>query len=207
MFLDTGDGVVFLGDYGPWYSPQSKQFSLDKKAARRVLEGTLRTYAELEGKDLKEIFVHCRSTINREAFEGYSEACPDGVRLVGIRVRRDSDRPGFRLYRLGRMPVLRGTMLRLDERSCYLWASGFKPRIGTYDGYDVPIPLRIDVQYGQVPIEEVASDILALTKLNYNTCKIGESEPVTIRYSDAVGEILVSNPDIKTASPKFKFYI
>ena len=46
-----------------------------------------------------------------------------------------------------------------------------------------------------------------LTKLNYNTCKLGDSEPVTVGFSDAVGEILVSNPKTVRPNPSFKFYI
>ena len=34
MFLDTGDGIVFLGEYGPWYSPEDNQFHLARPAAR-----------------------------------------------------------------------------------------------------------------------------------------------------------------------------
>jgi hypothetical protein len=56
-------------------------------------------------------------------------------------------------------------------------------------------------------LEQVATDILSLTKLNYNTCKLGDSVPVTIGFSDAVGEILIANPGIKKISPSFKFYI
>jgi hypothetical protein len=53
----------------------------------------------------------------------------------------------------------------------------------------------------------VCSDILGLTKLNYNACKLGESEPVTVGFSDAVGEILVSNPTVTRRLPQFKHYI
>jgi hypothetical protein len=70
-----------------------------------------------------------------------------------------------------------------------------------------PLPLRIDVQHGEADIVQVARDILALTKLNYNACRFGEAERVTIGFSSAVGEILVSNPTVKDRSPKFKFYI
>ena len=69
------------------------------------------------------------------------------------------------------------------------------------------MPLRIDIQHGEADIVQVATDILSLTKLNYNACKLGDSQPVTVGFSDAVGEILVSNPDIKTRRPQFKFYI
>jgi hypothetical protein len=105
------------------------------------------------------------------------------------------------------MPVVRGTLLRIADRICYLWTSGFKPNIGTYDGWEVPAPLRIDIEHGEADIVEVAKDILGLTKLNYNACKLGDSEPVTIGFSDAVGEILVSNLRVANPKPNFKFYI
>lgn len=205
MFLDTGDGVVFLGQFGPWYSPRNKEFHLDKDRARDLLGGVLRTYEDLGGKKLTEIFLHSRSTINNEEFAGYSEACPPGVKLVGIRVRHDRNTP--RLYRQGDMPVLRGTFWRLNDRSGFLWGTGFKPRIGTYDGWEVPRAMQIDVQHGQSSIERVAQDIFGLTKLDYNACRLGDSDPVTVGFSDAVGEILISNPTIKNRRPQFRYYI
>ena len=206
MFLSTGDGVVFLGEYGPWYSPESKQFCLPRHVARQLLTGVLQTYVEQEGKDMEEVFLHSRSTISAEEFAGYREACANHVDLVGIRVRGEGRR-AVRLYREGKMPVLRGTFWKIDRRCGYLWCSGFKPDLGTYDGWEVPQPIRIDIQHGDAPIERVAQDILGLTKLNYNTCHVGDSEPVTIKYSDAVGEILISNPRVSTRRHNFKFYI
>ena len=50
-------------------------------------------------------------------------------------------------------------------------------------------------------------DILGLTKLNYNACKLGTSLPVTVGFSNAVGEILISNPAVKHYLPQFKYYI
>jgi len=205
MFLDSGDGVVFLGEYGPWYSPEHKQFHLTRMAAGNLLRGVLKTYEELEGKPLKEVFLHCRSSIDGDEFAGYRDACPENCKLVGVRVRAYSY--GTRLFRDGAMPVLRGTFLRTGNRSGLLYAAGFKPRLGTYDGWETPVPLRIDIQHGDAPIEQVASDILGLTKLNYNACTLGDSQPVTVGFSDAVGEILIANPTVTNIRPNFKFYI
>lgn len=205
MFLDSGDGIVFLAEDKPWYSPKSKQFHLSKDAAKRLLTGVLETYRALDGRPLTEIFLHCRSTINEEEFQGYKDACPESCKLVAVRVRIDRSAP--RLFRLGQMPVLRGTFWQLSETSGYLYGSGFKPRLATYDGWETPLPLRIDVQHGDAPIELVAKDIFGLTKLNYNACRLGESQPVTVKFSDAVGEILISNPTVTHYRPNFKFYI
>jgi len=205
MFLDTGDGIVFRGEYGPWYSPEKRQCHLDTESARRLLAGVLKTYEEQGGVSLREVFLHSRSTINEGEFSGYQQACPPGVKLVGVRVRTDLGGP--RMFRQGQWPILRGTVWKLGPRTAYLWASGFKPSLLTYDGWEVPVPLRIDVQYGDADIEQVARDIFGLTKLNYNACKLGDSLPVTVGFSDAVGEILVSNPTVSRVSPSFKFYI
>lgn len=203
MFLDSGDGVVFLGEKGPWYSPDDGQYHLTKESARNLLAGTLDTYELLEGKGLKEIFLHSYSEISAAEFEGYREACPERVKLVGVRIRNDD----VRLFRNGRYPVPRGTFWKWNDRAGYLWANGFKWPIRTYDGSQVPRPLKIDIMHGNADIDQVASDIFGLTKLNYNACRIGDSGPVTIKYASEVGEILINNPTVTSMSHKFKFYI
>jgi len=204
MFLDTGDGVVFRGEFGPWWSPERHQFQLGQSAARDLLHGVLETYRAEGGGALREIFIHSRSRISAAEYRGYLEACPVDARVVCVRVRRDLD---TRLFRSGIYPVLRGTTWRLSERAALLWASGFKPELMTYDGWEVPVPLRVDVQHGDADIGQVCRDILGLTKLNYNACKLADSQPVTVGFSDAVGEILIGNPNVKGRRPNFRFYI
>jgi hypothetical protein len=75
------------------------------------------------------------------------------------------------------------------------------------DRQTVPVPLRIDIQHGNADIRRVAADILGLTKLNYNACRAGDAMPVTVKFSERVGEILVANPTITARQPNFKFYI
>ena len=216
MFLDSGDGVVFVGEFGPWYSQDRKEFHLTRKAARDLLDGTIRTYLEQDGRKLTEIFLHARSGLDREEFEGFAEACPAGVKLVGIRVRKDRFEP--RLFRhddhpeasrRGMHPVLRGTFWQRTKRHGLLFTSGFKPRIATYDGWEIPVPLSITIQHGEADLIQVATDILGLTKLNYNSCQLGESQPITVKYSDKIGEVLLSNPELPREQwrTNFKYYI
>ena len=206
MFLNDGDGIVFLGEYGPWYSPDKNQYHLTAEAAHDLLKGTLDTYTQLHGKPLTEVFLHSRSDIGEEEFEGYRSAASSNLKVVGVRVR--TDRYGPRLYRPDKeWPVLRGTLWQQSPTRAYLYGTGFKPRLGTYDGWETPVPLQIDIQHGEADITEVAQDILGLTKLNYNACNSGDSRPVTVKFSDAVGEILVSNPTVTERQPTFKYYI
>lgn len=70
-----------------------------------------------------------------------------GLRLIAIRVR--SERNGVRLYRPGKWPVLRGTTWITGSSTAYLWATGFKPTVRSYDGWEVSVPLRLDVEHGE----------------------------------------------------------
>lgn len=216
MFLDSGDGIVFVGEFGPWYSKEKKEFHLSPEAAEKMLKGTIDTYKSQDGRPLKEIFLHARSGINHEEYEGFLKACPPGVKLVAIKVRKDNSAPRLFRYdehpevsRRGMYPVLRGTFWQRTKRHGLLFTTGFKPRVGAYDGWEVPVPLSISVQHGEADILQVAKDVLGLTKLNYNSCQLGESQPITVKYSDRIGEILLANPEIepKDWRHNFKYYI
>ena len=50
----------------------------------------------------------------------------------------------------------------------------------------------------------VLKDILALTKLNYNTCIFGDGMPITLKFADAVGEILTAGPIKERSSVAFR---
>jgi hypothetical protein len=206
MFLDTGDGIVFKGEYGPWYSEETRSLHLSTEDAKALLQGVIATYKKLDGRPLSEVFLHSRSEIDDEEYRGYSEAVAADTKLVGIRVRSEGTE-GIKLFREGTRPVMRGTVWQIGSHSSLLLGSGFVPRHRQYLGTEVPVPLRIDIQHGDADILQVTEDILGLTKLNFNACRYGDSEPVTIGFSDAVGEILVSNPGTSDAQPLFRYYI
>jgi hypothetical protein len=73
----------------------------------------------------------------------------------------------------------------------------------------VPNPLLVQVCRGDADIATVMADILALTKLNYNACNYGDGLPVTLKFANAVGEILTAGPAKKLDLPPlpFKYYI
>jgi hypothetical protein len=75
----------------------------------------------------------------------------------------------IKLFRYGKRPVLRGTALIRSGRNAYLWSVGFTPRLDTYPGREVPNPLTVDIVKGDADIETVLSDLMALTKLNFNS--------------------------------------
>jgi len=89
----------------------------------------------------------------------------------------------------------------------YLWTKGFIPRIQTQLGLETPNPVSIEVVRGDKDILIVCKDILALTKLNYNACIFADGSPVTLRFADAIGEVLTAGKNIKGDILPFKHYV
>jgi hypothetical protein len=134
--------------------------------------------------------------------EGIFEGAPES-NVVGVRIRLNDD---LRIYRPGNHAVLHSLAYARDERTAFLWANGFIPRLRTYPGREVPKGLLVDVCRGRANIQTVLRDVLALTKLNYNACIYGDWQPVTLSFADAVGEILTAGP-VSGAPLPFKLYI
>jgi hypothetical protein len=65
----------------------------------------------------------------------------------------------------------------------------------------------VKVLRGDCPLETVLSDVLGLTKINFNSCLHNDRLPVTIRFANAVGDVLISAPMDSEPKLPFKFYI
>ena len=72
---------------------------------------------------------------------------------------------------------------------------------------EVPNPLSVEICHGDAEIEQVLKDVLSLTKLNYNTCRFGDGKPITLKFADAIGEVLVTRPVMDAPPLPFMYYI
>jgi hypothetical protein len=203
MFLDSGDGLVFKGTGGPWYSEAHNSYHLDEPAAKTLVERAIKSYRDKVGSAPHELFIHGKARFDDAEWQGFTSAVPRGTNLVGVRIRHAED---LRIYRPGRLALLRGLAYQRDTRTAFLWAQGFIPRLWTYPGREVPLGLLVDVCRGHADMVTVLKDVLALTKLNYNACTYGDGQPVTLKFADAVGEILTAGP-VTGAPLPFRLYI
>jgi hypothetical protein len=177
---------------------------LSYEAAKALGELAIKSYTKKAGGPPKEMFIHGKVWFEAEEWAGFADAAGSDTRMVGIRIR---DERNLKLYRKGQNPVLRGLANIRGDHSAHLWTRGWTPRIQTYPGREVPNPLAIDISKGEADINVVLKDILALTKLNYNTCIFGDGTPITLKFADAIGEILTAGP-IKDIPPlPFGHYI
>lgn len=211
MFLDSGDGVVFRGNIGPWMSQDEKTYHLDKSSAKQLLSIALESYKINHGNYPKELFIHGRANFSDDEWSGFSEAASvsSDTNIVGVVINNTDN---FRLFKNSpdsenKYGIMRGLSLIVDESNGYIWTRGYIPKTKTSNHMEIPSPLRITIARGQSDIKTVLYDILCLTKLNYNACIYGDGLPVTLRFSDKIGDILTAIPDVNWAARPFKYYI
>lgn len=206
MFLNSGDGLVFRGALGPWYSDKSREYHLSEHAATDMMKSVIDGYVTKHGAPPKELFIHGRHRFNDNEWNGFRAAVGTATNLVGVRIRSSEE---MRLFRPeGAMPILRGTALALGRRSGLLWTTGYVPRLAAYQGFETPKPLTVELTHGEADIWDVMTDVLALTKVNYNACDFSSGWPVTLKFANRVGEILMASPDAVSAPPlPFRYYI
>ena len=204
MFLDSGDGVVFRGAVGPWYSKELKEYHLNKEKASELMSLVVEAYRDVHGRPPTELFIHGKTRFNDDEWEGFRSVVPNETNLVGVRIRSTND---LKLYRPGKTPVLRGTAYLRTERTGYLWTKGFVPRLNTYPGWEVPNPLLVEINKGKADLLRVMTDVMGLTKINFNACQFADGQPVTLKFADAVGEILTAAPVPNLPPLPFRHYI
>lgn len=71
----------------------------------------------------------------------------------------------------------------------------------------VPRPVEIVEHVGDAPMTQIASEILALTKLDWNTAMFAGRLPITIAFAEDVGAILSELPPSVNPKPWYRFYM
>lgn len=206
MFLDSGDGVVFRGVLGPWYTPDTKSFHLTQADSQALMTIIVDAYKSMHGGQTPlELFIHGKTRFSEEEAAGFRAAVPADCKVVCVRIRADF---GLKVFRRGATNIPRGLAWPVTASKGYVWTKGYIPRLQTYPGREVPNPLTIEIVNGEADIMQVMRDVLALTKLNYNACIYADGQPVTLRFADAVGEILTAGPITHNLPPlPFRYYI
>lgn len=102
---------------------------------------------------------------------------------------------------------MRGTLLTLDDEHHAVYIHGSVPYYKTYPGMYVPRPLGVRIAESDRSIEDIASEILALSKLNWNRARLDARKPITLLTARRVGEVLRHVPDNVTLAARYAYYM
>jgi hypothetical protein len=186
-FTHDGNGFVLQGRKFTWNAtPSERSPHLDRDSANALIAQVLATYDSEVGGKPHRLTLHKTSRYTKSEREGFEEGLK-GIRDTALVTL---SRRGITCLRPGKKPVLRGTTVDFGDKRGLVYTTGYIPYLRCYPGFRIPQPLEITENWGSLTFREVATDLMRLTKLNWNTAAFCCVDPITIAFSRRVGEIL-----------------
>jgi hypothetical protein len=203
VFNERGEGIIVKGGQAS-IDKNDRQAHLSKEDANALLKAAIVAYRREHKTMPARVVIHKTSKSNDAEIEGFVTAVREerieSIDLVWLR------RSLCRLYRPGIYPPLRGTFLQSDTKTGILYLRGSVNFFRSYPGLYVPRPLEITAQEAETPIAQLAKEIFALSKLNWNNTQFDGGEPITLKAARKVGDILKCVQDQEPLQSNFRFY-
>lgn len=175
---------------------------LNEEQARGLLDDILREYEARAGVSPDRIVFHKTSAYEPEEIAGFQQAAAGRVASCELVWLRPTS---FRLVRKGQQEPWRGTLCTVGDEN-YLFTMGFMRWWREYPGPHIPAPVEIGSALA-TDLRERAREILALTKMNWNSSEGVSRYPVTLSFARKVGEIMAELPEGKAPNPSYRFYM
>ena len=100
-----------------------------------------------------------------------------------------------RNLQVDKFPISRGTCIVTNKDTALLWTHGIVPSVRQSNfkfylgGRSIPAPIKIVKHYGDSNIDVIATEILGLTKMNWNSLDLYSKLPSTIDSSNQIARI------------------
>lgn len=204
VFNERGEGVIVKG--GPArLDKDDRRVQLATGDAHDLLLEALRTYRREHKTAPARVVVHKTSEMVDGEIEGFRSAADqlhvEMLDLLSVK------RSFLRLFREGTYPPLRGSLLSLEPRGGVLYTKGSVDFFRCYPGMYVPRPLEFWAAEASQPAITLASELFALTKLNWNNTQFDGGEPITVGAARRVGDILKCIDEDGVLQNSFRFFI
>ncbi len=207
-FPATGEGFVMRGDIVS-LDPNSDERIPHLKASQAsdLAKKVVEEYRNRVGSNPLRMVIYKTSKFNPDEEQGFRDAL-SSTALVELVNLRPSE---FRLVRRGVYPPSRGTIAIVNDTTFNLFTNGYFANWGTYMGAHIPVPYEINILGSSDPIK-ICSEIMGLTKLNWNTARDFTSTPIPIHFAKEVGSIISHFMDLTsetnvTPNPSYRFYM
>ncbi len=201
-FSSRGEGFALRGEAIPWDANQRRNVHLTEDQAAELADQILQEYSEQTGGNPKRVVLHKTSRFDQAEQKGFRHGFRDVpiVELINIMPTQ------FRLLTYGTYPPRRGTLCTVNKTATYLFTTGYMPEWRTYPGPHIPAPVKL-VSDDDVDMHQVASDILGLARMNWNTASMSSAHPVTLFFARRVGGIMAEVGPDREPHPSFRYYM
>jgi hypothetical protein len=204
MFDERGRGLILRGARAQTETKGRHPY-LTATDAEALVEESITVYRTHHRHVPARVVVLKTSRFRPEEAEGIEAALKKfGIEIADLLWVQESS--PIAVFREGNYPILRGTFLDLNSKGL-LYTRGSVPYYGTYPGLRVPRPLLlVPHERTDSSIFTLAKDVLALTKVNWNTTQFDQKLPAPIKAAREVGRILKHIEYGTAVSPDFRKY-
>lgn len=184
---------------------------LSRDDMRAVLARSLALYQGRNGGNLpKRLVIHKTTAFKHEEIEGAFDALAGVSEIECIEVGAASCWRGVWLISSDRTtpptrpsgyPVPRGTCVVRSGNSALVWVAGNAPLVSSKGDYyqgkkSIPKPVQLIRHAGKGPLELIAHEALAMTKMDWNNDALYDPMPVSIVYSQRLARTIANVPDL-----------
>ena len=201
IYSSQGEGLQYrLGQVeNPVFHGKNPFLSRDD--ARRVAEQIRELFFESRSILPRRVVIHKRTRFTKDEKIGLKEGLSGVSQIDMLEITIDDalryiastldDHGGLHE---DNYPVSRGSVVQLDDFTALIWVHGVTFAVNSSRRYyqgkrRIPAPLCIRRHSGQSDIRDVAAEILALSKMNWNTFDLYTKLPATVQSSNEIARI------------------
>jgi hypothetical protein len=204
IFDELGNGVILRG-MPVQLDKTDRQPHLSTEQAYELLGRALSEYSLALNNYPARLVVHKSSNYNQNELDGFRAATQYyHIRTIDFVTILNTD---IKLFRSGIYPPYRGTRLELDKTHHLLYTRGAVEYYQTYPGNYVPQPLEVRIVEADESPEIICTEILSLTKMNWNNTQFDGKYPITLSCARQVGAIMKYLLPEAKAQIRYSFYM
>jgi len=201
LYSARGEGLQFrLGRIeAPIIRGRNAFMSVDD--ARRTGETIRQLFFDAKMRLPKRVVVHKRTPFTNDEQRGLIQGLEGvaNIELIEVTIEESLRYLASKLingkFEIDKFPVPRGAVIVQNNNTALLWVHGSAPSIQNpkfkyFQGKRrIPAPLRIRRYLGQSDVVQVATEILGLSKMNWNTFDYYSRLPATLDSASAIAKV------------------
>jgi hypothetical protein len=221
VFDAEGGGMEFVA-YNVGAARDLDNPHLTRDEMRTVMSRSARLYQHRHaGRMPKRLSLHKTTRWRRDEIDGVLDAWSATQDIECVTVQAQTPWRGVVLDAAAdpqpsapaNWPVSRGTFQQLSGRAGLLWVTGTAPRMALSGGaYNpnvkgIPVPTILTRAAGHGSLELTASDVLALSKLDWNNDAPFVPTPVTVAYSQRLARVIGHVPELPDSVYQYRLFM
>jgi len=205
VFNERGEGVVVRG--GPAeVVKDDRTVHITRQEAASTLAEALSVYHREHEHSPARVVIHKSTYSDEDEIGGFQQAAGsfgiDSVDIVSLRTS------STRLYRNQPYPPLRGTGIQISRDELLLYTQGSIDFYRASPTKGIPRALEVRLDNTEYGWRHLATEILGLSKMNWNSTRFANLEPISLAAARKVGNVLAHCSGGETSIPiRYSYYM